>query len=356
MRRTITLFLALLLCLNLCACGAENPSPTVAETDATEAPTEAAVLEEFRLGESIETDILRITLTNAQLAIKLNSTSSGTLSQIESGQTTLSGEYFTAEEYDPVNDVGLAYVAPKGHTYAAIEFKAENLDRASVEFDGVFNEQFITVEYASNTYNEETNYGCRSVNGYEWERYNSSNILLLAGDAYSYRGYIDIPTDAADLNDDFSLIFSLPNSKGETTGFKYVVTAADRSAAESQEIPLDEAIHLFTKEEGQQYFKNHMDEFTVLNGEEIKNIVEDHYWNIVKILSYGSWTGGYKFEADGRIKETIPSIGTGYFNDCSWSISDDTLILNGEEVCQVRKINDTAYLLVLNDEPYAIMN
>lgn len=356
MKRILILSLTLLLLLGLCACGAQEPEPAPTEAEVTEAPTESIVLEEATLGTSIETDILRITLTNAQLAIKLNSSSSGTLSQIQSGQTTLSDEYFTAEEYDPVNDVGLAYVAAKGHTYVAIEYQAENLDRASVEFDGTFNDQFITVEYAGNTYNEETNYGCRSVNGYEWERYNSGNVLLLAGDAYSYRGYIDIPVDAEDLNDDFSLIFSLPNSKGETTKFKYVVTAADRNAAQSQEISVDEAIHLFTEEEGQQYFKNHMDEYTVLNGEEIKSAVEDRYWDVVKKLSYGSWTGGYKFETDGRIKETIPSIGTGYYNDCTWSISDDMLVLDGEEVCQVRQINDASYLLVLNDEPYAIMN
>ena len=77
---------------------------------------------------------------------------------------------------------------------------------------------------------------------------------------------------------------------------------------------------------------------------------------MVMKLSYGSWTGAYKFEESGRIQETIPGIGTGYYNDCTWNVDGDLLILDGEEHCQVRRINEGTYLLILDGAPYAIMN
>ena len=362
MKRILAVILALIMCFSICACNkADETSSNDTSSTATESSTEPEVIEEepipeSRLGEAIESDILRITLTNAQLAIKLNSSSSGTYNQIQSGKTTLSDKYFTAEEYNPETDVGLAYIAPKGHTYVAFEFKAENLDRASVQFDGPFNGQFMTVEYSGNTYNEETNYGCESVNGYEWTKYTGKNVLLLAGEEEFYRGYIDIPVDAADLNDDFAIIFALPNSKGEVSKFKYIITAQDREALESQEISVEEAIHVFTKEEGQTYFTNHMDDYCILTSDEITALVSDKRWNILMKMSYGSWSGVFTFQQDGRIKETITGIGTGYFNDRTWSVNSDTLILDNEDICQVRKINDSTYLLVKDGAPYAILN
>jgi len=360
MKKILSFILTLILCVFICACESTNDTETVNVTgnEANNSPdmSEAVDLPESRLGNSIATDILRITLTKAQFAIKLNSSSSGTYSQIQSGKTTLSDKYFTPEEYNPNTDAGLAYIAAKGHTYVAIEFKAENLDRASVEFDGTFNDQFITVEYDGNIYNEATHYGCESSNGYEWVRYNSSNVLLLAGEEGFYRGYIDIPVDVADLNDDFALIFSLPNSKGDVTKFKYIVSAADRATVESQEISVEEAIHNFTKEDGQTYFKNHMDDYGIMSGTEIDSVVNGKKWNVTMKLSYGTWKGMFAFEADGRIKETIPKVGTGYFNSRTWSINEDTLILDNEDVCQVRKINDSTYLLVKDNKPYAILN
>ena len=345
MKKALSLILSLVLCLGLCAC-----SEKVSELTGIED------LPESKLGEAVETDILRITLTKAQLAIKLNASSSGTLSQIQSGQTTLSDQYFTPEDYDPATDAGLAYVAAKGHTYVAIEFKADNLDRASVEFDGHFNDQFITVEYNNEKYNNETNYGCESLNGYEWIRYNSTNILLIAGEERYYRGYIDIPVDVSDLNDDFALIFSLPNSSGSVTKFKYVVKAEDRTAVESQEISVGEAIHLFTKEEGQNYFKKHMNEYAVLSSIEIESVVKGRKWNILIKESYGSWEGSFRFDSDGRIQETIPLVGTGYYNDRSWEVKNDTLILDKTDVCKVLKIDEGVYLLIMDNSPYAIMN
>lgn len=346
MKKYLALFLSLVLLVGFCAC--DKDTDIAAENNKSS--------QTYSIGDTVETDILSITLTNAQFAIKLNGSASGTLDQIQSGQTKLADAYFTAEEYNPETDAGLAYVAAKGHTYVAIEYFAKNLDRASVEFDGSFNPQFIAVEYAGNSYPGESNYGCRSENGFKWERFNSDNVLLIAGEEYHYRCYVDISTDVEDLNDDFYLTLSLPTSGGKTQDFTFLVRAEDRAVAEEQGMSLDEAIYSFTEAEGQDYFKEHMNEYATLSGDEIVNAVKNHKWNIVKKLSYGSWTGAYKFEESGRIQETIPGIGTGYYNDCTWSVDGDHLILDGEEICQVRKINNNTYLLILDGIPYAIMN
>lgn len=365
MKKVLFIILVFMLCLSLFACSNKkndmsdtSSTSEMSYTNDTSAESEEPEVEdipESKLGNSIESDILRITLVNAKFAIKLNSSSSGTLSQIQSGQTTLSDKYFTPEEYDPKKDAGKAYIAAKGHTYVAIEFKAENLDRTSVEFDGSFNGQFMTVEYGGNTYNEKTNYGCESSNGYQWVKYNSINVMLLAGKEAFYRCYIDIPVDVENLDDDFGLIFALPNSKGSVSKFKYVVTATDRSEVESQEISVDEAINVFTTEEGQTYFTKHMEEYTVLSGADINSLIYGRKMNILIKYSNGSWKGAFKFEADGRIQETHPLIGVGYFNKRTWSISGDTLIITGKDVCQVRKVKDGAYLLVKDNAPYAIL-
>ena len=63
MKKTVSWILVLVLCLGLCAC----------------APAETEVLTENKLGDAVETDILRITLTKAQLAIKLNASLSEAL-------------------------------------------------------------------------------------------------------------------------------------------------------------------------------------------------------------------------------------------------------------------------------------
>lgn len=352
-KQALALLLALLLCLSLCACG--NSSDSNRENDL---PTHS-------LGESIETDILRITLTRAELAIKLNATSSGTYEQIQSGNTKLSEKYFTAEEYDPEKDAGLAYIAPKGHTYVAIEIKADNLDRASVGFDRPMldENEFLKVEYGGTTYTEDTNYGCRSENGYSWERYDSSGVLLLAGEETYYRFYVDIPTEANDLlNDEFSLIFYLPKSDGTTEAFKYLITGEDRAALKEQEIPLETAIRHFADEDGQEYFTNHMDEYSILTGDEITaTLISDQTtWTVSIKENGGRWEGGYCFESSGRIKETHSYLGTGYFNNKSWQLNEDKLVIlkDGDAASaitlEVREVSDGVYLFVRDGAPYML--
>lgn len=333
MKKILSLFLVLVVLLSLCACNRNISSSS------------------YSVGDSVETDILKLTLENAQFAIKLNATSYGTYEQIQSGNTNISDEYFTADEYNPSTDAGKAYVASKGHTYIVIECKVENLDRASVDLG----ERFLNVDYNNKKYkNLELTYGCNSTNGYEWKKYNSSNILLLAGETEYFRAYVDIPVDVESLEDEFELTFYIPNSKGKTEGFKYRVIGENTAKTE---MSLDEAIYKFASDEGQKYFQERISDYTILSGTEIMSLLNNRSsWNMIIKYPYGSWTGKFKFEEDSRIKETIFDGSTGYFNDRSWAVREDKLILDNEDACKVLKVVDDTYLLVVENQPYAIMN
>lgn len=372
MKKIISLLIVLATVLALSACNSEeikdnhsttqttvNSSSTVETAEATDNETtmvgDTVDPGEYRLGGSIETDILRITLTNAEFAIKLNGESSGTYDEIKSGKTKLSEDYFRAEEYNPETDSGLAYIAPKGHTFVAIEYVAQNLDRTSISFDGTFNKDLFAVEYDGNTYPCTTNYGCESDQGYNWIKYTSVNVFLANNTPKHLRCYVDIPIDVTDLNDDFTLILTLPNSKGEFTKFKYSVKAEDRIEQAEKEMPLDEAIYSFLENEGQEYFTNHMNDYALLSGDEITSALSGMRYSIEIKKPTGSWEGMFKFEADSRIQETHPLIGTGYFNNRTWTVNGNTLILDGKDVCEVRLITDGKYLFVKDGKPYAII-
>lgn len=68
----------------------------------------------------------------------------------------------------------------------------------------------------------------------EWHEYQSMNVLLMAGQTRSYRCYLDIPVEIADLEDDFTVSITLPSS-GQSETFSYAVTAEGRKAAAERE-------------------------------------------------------------------------------------------------------------------------
>lgn len=317
----------------------------------------------YSIGDTVETNIVRLKLVNAELAIKLNSTSTGTYDDIKNGTTKISDDYFTADEYVASEDVGKAYVANIGHTYVVIEYCVENLDRASVEFDGSFNKQFIFVNYDGKDYEEKTEYGAKSENGYEWEKYNSSNVLLLAGETDYYRCYIDIPVDANSLDDDFDLTFAIPKSDGNTTSFTYHVSANDRAVADAsaeKSMTLDEAVYSFTAEEGQNYFKDHQDEYSLMDEDEISSILTDVKFHVDKKLSYGSGEYYYLFESSKKIKETALSLSdkpTGYLNDLSWRSEGNNLVISGKNdtYYELFKVQDGTYVGYENGEPTLLL-
>lgn len=324
MRKRIIALLVVVLTVTsfLCACGSGGNNPGVS------------------LGETVGTDICELTLNRADLTIALDNTNNL--------------NYFTPKEYDAANDNDNPYVAAKGHTLVAFTYTLSNLDRAEIDVDGSFNPNFITIKYDGKSYKEETKYGAESEDGLNWEKNNSSNVLLLAGEKAIFRAYIDIPVEPAALTDTFEMIFSLPNSDGKTEDFKYTITAEARTKAAENgvEITLEYAVSHFTKEEGQDYFKKHIGEYTTVPGDQIMSVILNNKWKVSYIYpGQGSWTGDFWFQTDGRIKDTY-----GYVNERTWAISGDNLIINGEKTCELKSVAEGIYLLAMNGEPYILMH
>lgn len=306
----------------------------------------------MKLGNTVETDIVRLTLINSKLCIALNN-------------TTSSNDMFKPKEYDSVNDVKNPYVASKGHTYVAYTIKIENLDRNSIDLGGSFNNRLIQIQYNGNTYKNQEKTKARSTDNITWEKYDSSNILLLAGETYYYRGYVDIETDA-NLDDDFDIIFALPNSQNKIESFDYNITKNDIENYVEPEISLHDALSNFSNKIGYNYIKDHCLEFEKVNGTELNEILNGKQFNVVE-KETGTWTGTFKFEEDGRIQEGGNKYTSSYTNKRTWKIDNDTLICTATPSSntktyagEVRKVidseNNTTYYLGFNGEtPYLLM-
>lgn len=209
MKRTIALLLSLVMALSLCACGGEKPA----------GDTDKALV----LGETGETDVASITLDWAEFAIAL--------------ENTWGDDYYNAKEYDAQEDAKNPYVAAKGHTLVTFIYTISNLDRTSIDLDGYFNDNFITVKYQGESYADETHYGAMGTKDQfgviQWESYSSANILVGAGETETYKGYIDIDTEATDLTDAFTLVFNVPNAQGETEAIEFAVDSEGQAAAKN---------------------------------------------------------------------------------------------------------------------------
>ena len=335
-KKILFLLLMSMTCSMLFACGSKDTQKETGKQN-----EEAEETETYALGQTVSTDIFELTLNKADLTIAL--------------ENRIGNEYFIPKEYDAADDAKNPYVASKGHTLAAFTYTAANLDRGSVNVDESFNPTFLTIEYNGETYHSDTIYGARSTDGLNWERNNSSNVLLLASDSAMYRAYVDIPIEIENLSDTFTMIFSLPNSDGTTTDFTYTITSEAREEAQNQkiELTLEQAKDNFTKDEGQAYFKDHVSEYTSVSGDEIESVVLSKAWDVVYLPPEysGFLEGTFWFEDNGVIKDTY-----GYANERTWAVKEDSLILNGKYEREMKEVTDGLYLLLLEGEPYMLMD
>ena len=123
------------------------------------------------------------------------------------------------------------------------------------------------------------------------------------------------------------------------------------------------AIPVFADEEGQTFFTENKDQFEVVSGDEISGIVlGKSIWDVVKKDDVSRWEGKYEFERDGDIRETIYDGSVGYFNQKTWKVSGDAMIIkwvvtSGPKsgTYEMRKINDSTYVLYEGDRPSTLL-
>lgn len=306
----------------------------------------------YKIGDSIESDIIKLKLDTSQFAVAL--------------VNTIGKKLGTAKEYNAKDDANNIYVAAKGHTLVAFTFTIENLDRKSIDIGGQFNKQFASISYKGNTYNSVAKFVAESKDGLTWDSYKSANILLNVGEVVKYRAYIDIPTEVENLNDSFELSFYLPNSNGETNCYTFIVTEEDRSNIVEDEISLDTAFKNFSDATAYDYFIKHYADFEVMTESELTEYINSIIGMKIKQIhnsfsddgkKIGHGQGNYEFISTGDIKDDY-----GLVNKNKWKLDGNKLIFsyttdNGEHVrnCEVRKIPNKGKLLIWEGKPYGVL-
>lgn len=178
----------------------------------------------YAVGDTVETDLVRLTLNNAAFTIALNNELTiGTGFNIDN-------DYFCPKEYDVEEDSKNPYVAPKGSVLVFFELLAENLDRDYLALDEGPWSEFIAVTYDGNTYTEgdfeEKEYGwsVEDIEGaQDWDSQPVSSLYLSVGVKELNRGYVEAPFEPSSLTDPFEIAFNLPRSDGEIDSFTFAI-------------------------------------------------------------------------------------------------------------------------------------
>jgi len=180
---------------------------------------EKRALESHSVGESVETDTVRLTLDRAELAVALDRRMTVGVDAPEDGYA--GGSFFLPKEYDSEEDGKNPFVASKGHTLVSMTITIENIDRG-----GSVDTRYMgfAVAYDGQNYAGELKTGAKDAHdGKGWQDcVIVSNELISAGETCSIKAYIDIPVEVDDLSSPFKITFTLPSSTG-TERFTYAV-------------------------------------------------------------------------------------------------------------------------------------
>lgn len=149
--------------------------------------------------------------------------------------------------------------------------------------------------------------------------------------------------------------------------FSFAACGGEEEATETtepvtEEITLEDAIYNFLEDESQNYFLTHLEEYPLLSGDEIEAaILGGGTMNVAISGDTGTWSGRYLFESDGDILETIYDGSADYYNEKTWKIQENVIILTSGYtektfICEMREVQEGTYLLTFgDDELYAII-
>ncbi len=203
MKKFLCLIMSMVLCLSIVGCGKKE----VTYKEVT-----------YKIGDTVSTERVSVTLKNIKPTVAVNNSGAWLSS---TGYATES--YFTpVDEYENRNP----FAARKGGSLIWFEVEIENLDRASLAMELGFPDVDhinFQIEYNGETYyqkSDNTRIGVETIDGANWEKYDSSKILILAGAKRGYRLYTEIPKELS-ADDEFKLIVNLPNTEGKSDRFVY---------------------------------------------------------------------------------------------------------------------------------------
>ena len=200
----------------------------------------------YKVGDTVETDVVRFTLDSSSYAIVLDLddedelygySSSSWEGKDEPVEIALASNYFLPKEYDSTADRSNITVTPKGHILVSYSFTAENLDRTGLVLDEKnlktsdgSNYDFISfyesdpsdgsVKAFHEIEKDTKNYGLRvrlvekSISADFTHHPNDGGAGIPVGDVAIYRGAFRVAFEPDNMNDPYRLIINLPTSKG----------------------------------------------------------------------------------------------------------------------------------------------
>ncbi len=200
----------------------------------------------FRLGDTVETDIVRFTLDTSSYAVVLDLDDEDELygysslswaGKVEPIEKALSSNYFLPKEYDSSVDRSNRTVAPKGHILVSYSFTAENLDRVDLTLDssnlrsadgssynfvsfyegepfGGNVKSFHEIEAHTKYYGMCINLTENYLNADFTHHPNEGFASVPVGDIVNYRGVFRIALDPENMDEPYRLVINLPTSKG----------------------------------------------------------------------------------------------------------------------------------------------
>lgn len=383
MKKSISLLLALVLCLSLCACGGNNTPVTEAPAETTQPPTTAAPTEppipRLHLGETASTNLVDFTLINAQFTIFASATTNTTYLKPMEGETV--------------------YGASIGKILMIPTFTMTNKDRAgsmsvsgmSADWPFVWSVNYGGTEYP--VYGFDLNYDNQAIEmspgaiidpltEYNLAEHGSSNYLLYAGETVSMRIVTVVNFEPTDLGDGFELKIALPNANDEMEEFIYVIPNANDPLDENAKAALyDRITKLIECQEyytalnfldqlgdyqdsadlydfcmrryaamvgmhnvAEAFLTDNMNSFPQKTGEELQTIIPGNHWYV-----QGVGSNAWEFREDGKIND-------GWGNDRGWSVEGDLLVIrtdNRYKKVTVLELYDGGYVLLEDGAFYA---
>lgn len=221
MKKVLSLLLVLGLALNLSACN--NSGDEKASNKDTNVDVAQSSATKVALGEVASTDILDVTLENAEFAFY--------------AENTLNDTYLT-----PTDDTDTIYSASKGNCLVIITFTMTNKDRGgSINFNNGDDTFEWELKYGEETFNVKgfdlnINKGSDTLDfapssiidretGKFIESHSGSNYILSAGETVTLKVLGIINTEPKSLNDGFDLTVDIPDFNGEYESFTYTIPA-----------------------------------------------------------------------------------------------------------------------------------
>lgn len=210
MKKTISLLLALVLCLSLCACGGGNNAPETTEAPTTETPG----VTEYAIGEAFGTDSVECVVTEVRWVTLEDVTSHPAARDV----LDTSYQHYTAldasDMFPGYTFYGLSGFSSKStkYPYLCVTFTLQNIGKEIVEAS-ISSSGWDFITYGNIAILYDDGFTFESAEGF-------ITRLEVLGDAFCEGRIFELPSQVSENEDKaLKVKITLPNSNGEAEEF-----------------------------------------------------------------------------------------------------------------------------------------